>query len=211
MENILNHLCNLGALTFGNGCLNSNHVSPHDSFLYLTHPPSHITSEDRWHFIGIFDYCYSHLNFSQDGGLWSTCSHTLCWGYRLQRNKGQWWAERLGGNVERGTSWETENLFPCNVSTKWSLIRWIRKQLQHVFALRKGSPSAAFKHVWRVTWFPYTHVKGACIQNGYFYLYWEGCFRPSHTCSFHVSWHDANQTGLFFLGGDSTLWLDHNT
>lgn len=45
-------------------------VLPHDSFLYLTHPPSHITSKDRWHFIGIFDYCYSHLNFL-DGGLWS--------------------------------------------------------------------------------------------------------------------------------------------
>lgn len=76
-ENIPNPLCNLGALTFGNGCLRSNHISPHDSFLYLTHPPSHITSEDRWHFIGIFDYCYSHLNFSQDGGLWSKCSCAL--------------------------------------------------------------------------------------------------------------------------------------
>ena len=82
-ENILNHLCNLGALTFGNGRLSSNHVSPHDSFLYLTHPPSHITSKDRWHFIGIFDYCDSHLNFSQDGGLWSKWSHTLSKGDRL--------------------------------------------------------------------------------------------------------------------------------
>lgn len=110
-ENILNHLCNLGALTFGNGRLSSNHVSPHDSFLYLTHPPSHITSKDRWHFIGIFDYCDSHLNFSQDGGLWSKWSHTLSKGDRLYRNKGAVWAERLGRNVERGTSWETENLF----------------------------------------------------------------------------------------------------
>lgn len=39
MENIPNHLCNLGALTFGNGRLSGNHTLPHDSFLYLTHLP----------------------------------------------------------------------------------------------------------------------------------------------------------------------------
>lgn len=103
-------------------------------------------------------------------------------GYR--EIKEQWWAERLGSNVERGTSWETGNLFPCNVSTKWSLVWWIVEQLRHVFTSQRGSSSAAFKRVWMMTWFPYTEAKGARSQNGYFYLGWEGGFRASHIVTF---------------------------
>lgn len=37
-----------------------------------------------------------------------------------------------------GTSWETENLFPHNISTKWSWIWWIA-WLQHACASQKGA------------------------------------------------------------------------
>lgn len=88
-------------------------------YISLTCHPHH------QHFIGIFDYCYSHLNFSEDGGLQSKCSHALHGGYRLQRHKAAAGLDEEEEMKIRGTSWEMENLFPCNVSTKWSWIWWI--------------------------------------------------------------------------------------
>lgn len=71
-------------------------------FIFISHSPAtHITSKGRWHFIGIFDYCYSHLNFSQDGGLWSKCSHAPDGGSRLQTHKAAAGAGWWGGNEEQ--------------------------------------------------------------------------------------------------------------